>query len=315
MVDIRIRKNERCIIGLPACDYVFSSTRSCFIAYGFSTSGLERDILKSVLQERGIEPVEAGGQIEPGKFAFCTKICSKIIVSQFCIVLINNDSTGPNANVNMEYGLMLGHNKYVIPFQREDETLPFNVSGLDTLKYNPGNFRQLAIQAIDQAIKETSQNQPVPNLDQIINLFLIIKNATFVNIQNDPGERAVFELGNTFGFNLLVKFDGLSYIFLGNFGALQGHPIIWRLSKLIELLDTRIKAIPVRVQAGIATEKAREALDFFTKRLTVWLIVAGSVEADGINSWVSKNTLPFPLEIFTLNDVNHIVSQLPGAQL
>jgi hypothetical protein len=70
MVDIRIRRNERCVIGLPACDYVFSSTRSCFIAYGFSTSALERDILKNVLQERGIEPVEAGGQIEPGKFAF-----------------------------------------------------------------------------------------------------------------------------------------------------------------------------------------------------------------------------------------------------
>src|SRR5215469_3775439 len=112
MVDTRIRKNERCVIGLPACDYVFSSTRSCFIAYGFSTSALERDILKNILEDRGIEPVEAGGRIDPGKFAFCTKICSKIIVSQFCIVLINNDTRRsravPNANVNMEYGLMLG---------------------------------------------------------------------------------------------------------------------------------------------------------------------------------------------------------------
>jgi hypothetical protein len=70
MVDTRIRKNERCVIGLPACDYVFSSTRSCFIAYGFTTSGLERDILKTILKERGIEAIEAGGFIEPGKFAF-----------------------------------------------------------------------------------------------------------------------------------------------------------------------------------------------------------------------------------------------------
>jgi hypothetical protein len=144
MVDTRIRKNERCVIGLPACDYVFSSTRSCFIAYGFSTSGLERDVLKNILKERGIEAVEAGGMIEPGKFAFCTKICSKIIVAQFCIVLANHDkmtdSDIPNANVNIEYGLMLGHNKYVIPFQRDDQILPFNVAGLDTIKYNQGNF-------------------------------------------------------------------------------------------------------------------------------------------------------------------------------
>jgi hypothetical protein len=166
MVDTRIRKNERCIIGLPSCDYVFSSTRSCFIAYGFSTSALERDVLKALLQERGIEAVEAGSQIEPGKFAFCTKICSKIIVAQFCIVLANNDQTGPNANVCIEYGLMLGHNKYVIPFQRADETLPFNVAGLDTIKYDQADFRQLAIQAIDQAIRETSQSHPAPRPSQ-----------------------------------------------------------------------------------------------------------------------------------------------------
>jgi hypothetical protein len=227
MVDIRIRKNERCVIGLPACDYVFSSTRSCFIAYGFSTSALERDILKSILEERNIEPIEAGGLLEPGKFAFCTKICSKIIMAQFCVVLVNNDNSGPNANVNIEYGLMLGHNKYVIPFQREDQSLPFNVAGLDTIKYNQGNFRRLAIQAIDRAILETSQSRPELNIGRQIDLFLLINNATVVNIQNDPGDRAIFELGNAFGFNLLLKFDGLSYVFLGNFSALQSNAIIW----------------------------------------------------------------------------------------
>jgi hypothetical protein len=36
----------------------------------------------------------------------------------------------PNANVTMKYGLMLGFNKYVIPFQRASQQLPFNVSGL-----------------------------------------------------------------------------------------------------------------------------------------------------------------------------------------
>ncbi len=273
MVDTRIRKNERCVIGLPACDYVFSSTRSCFIAYGFATSALERDLLKGILQERGIEPVEAGGQIDPGKFVFCTKICSKIIVAQFCVVLLNRDTAGHNANVNIEYGLMLGHNKYVIPFQRDAEVLPFNVAGLDTIKYNQGNFMSLAIQAVDQAMKETSQSQPAPNLGQNVDLFLLIKNASVVNLQDTPEDRVIFRLGNTFGFNLLTKFNGLDYVFLGNLGALQGHPIIWRLSKLLELLDARVKAIPTRVKAGFTTEKAIEQVDFFMKRLEIWLIV------------------------------------------
>jgi hypothetical protein len=306
------------VIGLPACDYVFSSTRSCFIAYGFSTSGLERDVLKNILKERGIEPVEAGGMIEPAKFAFCTKICSKIIVAQFCIVLANNDRVPgtdvdvANANVNIEYGLMLGHNKYVIPFQRDDQHLPFNVAGLDTIKYNQGNFTTLATTGIEQAIRETYQTQPSPSIDQLVSLFLLIKNANAVDVVNDPGERNIFQLGNTFGFNYLVKFDGMSYIFLGNFGALQGNAVIWRVTKLLQLLDARLKAVPTRVQFGLATQQATALLDFFTQRLEIWLIVNGEKEEAEIKSWLGTQTLPFRLEIFTLSTVAETVShQLP----
>src|SRR5580704_165375 len=315
MVDTRIRKNEKCVIGLPACDYVFSSTRSCFIAYGFSTSGLERDVLKNILKERGIEPVEAGGMIEPAKFAFCTKICSKIIVAQFCIVIANHDrvagSDVANANVNIEYGLMLGHNKYVIPFQRDDQSLPFNVAGLDTIKYNQSNFTSLATGAIEQAITETSQNQPAPNIDQLVSFFLLINNASAVDVVNNPGERNAFELGNTFGFNYLIKFDGVSYVFLGNFGALPANAVVWRVTKLLELLDARLKSVPTRVKLGLASDQAIAALEFFTKGLSIWLIVNGPKEEADVRSWARTQTLPYPLEIFTLNTIAETVIQSP----
>jgi hypothetical protein len=48
--------------------------------------------------------------------------------------------TKPNANVNIEYGQMIGFNKFIIPFQHENFPLPFNVNGLDTIKYNDRNF-------------------------------------------------------------------------------------------------------------------------------------------------------------------------------
>jgi hypothetical protein len=83
---------------------------------------MEMTILRNLLQQKGIQCEEAGGQLAPGQNAFCQKICSKIITSQFCIVLLNQDEKKgklvPNANVNIEYGLMLGFNKYLIPFQR-----------------------------------------------------------------------------------------------------------------------------------------------------------------------------------------------------
>src|SRR4030066_399901 len=102
-MDKRLRKNEICIIGLPRCDFVFSSTRTCF----------------------------------------------------------------------MEYGLMLGFNKYIIPFQRESQKLPFNVAGLDTIKYTSMNVERLARDAIDQAIEVTQQDTSQPiNPDQVISVFL-----------------------------------------------------------------------------------------------------------------------------------------------
>src|SRR5713101_4260329 len=177
-MDKRIRRNELCVIGLPRCDFVFSSTRTCFIGYGFAQSALEMAILRNLLAGRGIEAVEAGGTLAPGQNAFCAKICSKIIVSQFCIILINNDirdgTEVPNANVNMEYGLMLGFNKYVIPFQRQAQKLPFNVAGLDTVKYTSENFEAKAVHAIDLAIAATTQ-EIVPPItpDQMLEAFLL----------------------------------------------------------------------------------------------------------------------------------------------
>ncbi len=69
-MDKRIRRNELCVIGLPKCDYVFSSTRSCFIGYGFGESSLEMSILRHLLSDRGIEPVEAGGTVAPAQNAW-----------------------------------------------------------------------------------------------------------------------------------------------------------------------------------------------------------------------------------------------------
>jgi predicted nucleotide-binding protein len=142
---------------------------------------LEMGLLKKLLEERSIQPVEAGGYRAPAQNAFCAKICSKIITSQFCIALLNNDEKSgteiPNANVNMEYGLMLGFNKYVIPFQRETQKLPFNIAGLDTIKYDNKNFADEAVSAIDQAINETNQNEvPKDTSDQMVNLFILSRN-------------------------------------------------------------------------------------------------------------------------------------------
>ncbi|MBV8459043.1 MAG: nucleotide-binding protein [Acetobacteraceae bacterium] len=315
VVDIRIRKNEFCVVGLPSCDYVFSSTRSCFIAYGFATSGLERDVLIPLLEERGIEPVEAGEQIDPAKYVFCTKICSKIIMAQFCIVMVNHDKRGdfivPNANVNMEYGLMLGHNKYVIPFQRDDMNLPFNVSGLDTIKYNQSNFRRLAIQAIDLAIKQTAQKEPVQDSGRIITNFGLMNETVFVNPHHSAGDKDIFEIGKNFGFNLLISFDGLSYIYLRNFANLPAAGVIWRLSKLADFWKARLSSVPFRLSIGQITAQGHELIKAITEKLQIWLIVSSATEKDEVNTWIAGVGIPFPLKLYTWAEVEEFASTLP----
>ena len=104
---------------------------------------LELEVIQQVLKEREYEAYIALKRLAAGKFAFCTKICSKIITSQFCIVLLNSSKHTkhakvkiPNPNVHMEYGLMLGFKKHIIPFQRQGEDLAFNIRPLDTILYS-----------------------------------------------------------------------------------------------------------------------------------------------------------------------------------
>lgn len=314
-MDKRIRRNEYCVVGQPRCDFAFSSTRMCFIGYGFKESALEMSILKKLLEEKGIQPSEAGGSLLSGQNAFCGKICSKIITSQFCIILLNNDKKEgkeiPNSNVNMEYGLMLGFNKYVIPFQRESQKLPFNVSGLDTVKYNNNNFESMAIKAIDQAILNTNQTATAQNLapDQVLQMFLLI-NKALISPLNYVGEKDIFNLGNHLGFNLLNDFSGFKYQFLGNFTTLRPEVILWRLNMLQEILDGRRSSVNKKVALGLATQEQALAAEEIFKGLEIWLIASSNDDKKHIQETITTKVNPYKISVYSLEDVNEEMKKL-----
>ena len=306
-MDITIKRNEHCIVGMPRCDFVFSSTRACFVAYGFKTSPLEMTIIKNLLAHRGIQCEEAGGNLAPGQNAFCQKICSKIITSQFCIVLLNQDEENgrlvPNANVNMEYGLMLGFNKYLIPFQQEAHTLPFNVAGLDTVKYDKNSFESKASTAIDIAVKKTSQDQPdLTTPDQVIQLFLLSKRALYSSIDSE-GEKNIFRMGSPFGFHLLNDFSGMKYIFFGNFTALRPEIVVWRLQMLNELLLDRMSSLKERVELRLATPKQVELAESLFARMRIWLLVTSDEDKTIILGETKHVTFFSRMEVYSIADV------------
>ncbi|MEK6725924.1 MAG: TIR domain-containing protein [Deltaproteobacteria bacterium] len=306
-MDKTIRKNQICIIGLPRCDFVYSSTRSCFIAYGFNESSLEMDLLKKLLEERGILPIEAGGYLAPAQSAFCAKICSKIITSQFCVALLNNDEKNgteiPNANVNMEYGLMLGFNKYVIPFQKASQQLPFNIAGLDTIKYDNRNFKDKAITAIDQAIKESNQDEvPKDTSDQLLDVFILSRNYVWSPVDNE-GERNILRLGSPLGFNLLHDFAGINYVFIGRFAALRPEAILWRLKKMIEMLNGRRGSVRQRVEDKIATPEQAALLERLFETLQIWVLVTSGEDKKAIQSELSKQPIVYAIDVITIEEM------------
>ena len=315
-MDKRIRRNELCIIGLPRCDFVFSSTRTCFIGYGFETSKLEMTILKNLLKEKNIEAIEAGSQLTPAQNAYCAKICSKIITSQFCIILLNNDHRNneevPNANVNMEYGLMLGFNKYIIPFQRANQRLPFNVSGLDTIKYTDQDFERKASEAIDQAVEATRQESTNPvGPDQILEAFLLMKKALVTPLDTD-GDKNLYNLGRPLGFNLLNDFSGFTYIFFGNFTFLRTEAVVWRLRTLKEILEGRRSSIESRLKLKIATPEQAALMDDLLGRVQIWVVVTSADDKARIKEALKRTNLAPQLNVYSLQDIESEVLKLTG---
>jgi hypothetical protein len=106
---------------------------------------------------------------EKGLDAFCKKICSKILNSRFCIVMLNDPQvldyidkeTGeekkfrvPRPNVYYEFGIAVALRKRIIPIMRKGMPRPFDIQHLDIDIYE--NLDELR-QKLEVSVKATSQ--------------------------------------------------------------------------------------------------------------------------------------------------------------
>jgi hypothetical protein len=153
--------NERCFIRKEhKCGKIFGASKSCFIACP-DEEELEPilELFSEKLAKVGIETTIAVKERAYGQDIFCTKICGKIIESKFCVVILDDAIVDgkniPNPNVYYEYGLMTALGKHIIPLQKEDLKLAFNIQSYDTIKYTFGNIATELDRAIKDAIKIT----------------------------------------------------------------------------------------------------------------------------------------------------------------
>jgi hypothetical protein len=153
--------SEQCFIRKEhQCGKIFGASKSCFIACP-NNDDLQPilALMSEKLTKVGIEPIIAVMERAYGQDIFCTKICGKIIESRFCIVILDDtigkDQNIPNPNVYYEYGLMTSLRKHIIPLQKDDLKLAFNIQSYDTIKYNARNISLELDRAFKDAIRIT----------------------------------------------------------------------------------------------------------------------------------------------------------------
>lgn len=186
---IKIRVHDRCLVRHQDCRRIFGGSRTCFVACPNSDEiALELEIIRQKLREANIEPYIAVDQRDFQKDIFCEKICTKIIESLFCVVVLNDVTDigdgvrKPNANVYYEYGLMTAFEKKIVPVQLAGHSLAFNIQSLDTLKYSHKDFPRQIEEAIrmtlldldaDQSEKE--EKAPEGNVEWILDIMGLIR--------------------------------------------------------------------------------------------------------------------------------------------
>lgn len=186
---LTIKANEECLVRHQDCKRIFGGSRICFVACPNSDEiALELEIIRQKLREVNIEPYVAIDEREFQKDIFCEKICTKIIESQFCIVILNDVKdpqdgiNKPNANVYYEYGLMTAFRKKIIPIQLDGHSLAFNIQSLDTLKYNRKDFAsqiedaiRLTLLGIDEEQKKKHRRYDGANIEWSIDLMGLVR--------------------------------------------------------------------------------------------------------------------------------------------
>lgn len=210
---------EKCYIREDKkCGRVLNGSKMAFIASPAADYvQLEIEIIKSKLKSFEVEPYVAVEHRAFGKDVFCEKICGKIIESLFCIVLLNDKIENlsgksiavPNPNVYYEYGMMTTLNKKIIPLQKENQKLAFNIQSLDTIKYNESNFSseiENAIKSIFIEGEQTEEKQPGA-LPKELSIYLGLNGIVWPQITPRGDFETALMVGAELGFLFLADFS------------------------------------------------------------------------------------------------------------
>ena len=309
MLKTNLIVNNTCIVRERPCGRIFTGSNTCFVACPSTDEiGLEIDIIKSALLDEEIEPYIAVEHFVAARDIFCTKICTKIIESKFCVVVLSGKTNDdgvviPIANVYYEYGVMTEWNKYIIPVQRSDQKLDFNIQSLDTIKYTPVNFKTQFEQAVRMGIAYIEKNEDTEEVNKQVDTITL-----YFELKGLAPHKKTWTVKNT----KYMPFDRFNY------GTIINHPdeieriyyetkvIIRRLESYFSDLDIKIKGTRKEFEKAntesqkIGTKKQIDILEkkqlFVKPKFTI--VMMQQIENNIIKDSLSK------IDSFLIHDIN-----------
>lgn len=151
--------------------------------------------------------------------------------------------------------------------------MSFNISGLDTVKYNERDYKELVSDVIGRYasnIGETSLNVlSRPDIDDfMISRGFVMSQLTIL------GEKVLDDMGKPFGFRYGYNFSGVWSIYIGDFTRHGIERIIWVLKSFSTFLNERRKSLQLRVDYGQMQLKEASLFEDSMKTLQIWVIVS-----------------------------------------
>jgi len=263
--------NEQCFIRKDhRCGKLFGASKSCFIACP-TDDDLEPilELMSEKLSKVGVEPIIAVKERAYGQDIFCTKICGKIIESRFCIVILDDTIDAgkniPNPNVYYEYGLMTSLRKHIIPLQKEDLALAFNIQSYDTIKYTAKNLAGELDRAIKDAIRITEAKDKDERKTSVPEKTLLRKLELAGLALRDHEWILADAIGDTH-FKGFGQYDKRFYLYLGKVddeSEFQDHlddlgVVLYRTEKKVEEVEGQLSAAKQRKRHLLAERKKME---------------------------------------------------------
>lgn len=200
--------------------------------------------------------------------------------------------------------------KHVVPLQREGDALSFNVRPLDTILYKKSNFRELANQAIDDAILRTgTTSRPTRALtsnDTLLRYTAVL--GLRVTQLNTDEANYLYKLGQPMGFLLL---DGSDIVYLGLFDLESAKEVVLRIKLLLQALQNAKYQFETATRKNMTPEQVENALRIWSL-LRIEVLVSKEVDKEKVSNKVAELTKDFvkvPWKVIQETDMRHVIDR------